>query len=73
MELATLACVDWLNHQRLLEPLGYLPPAEFEQRYHQHQLNPARAAVSVLERPDSPNRDSGLPGTVHKKRSPIWV
>lgn len=30
LELATLEWVDWFNHRRLLEPLGHVPPAEFE-------------------------------------------
>ena len=33
VEFATLDWVWWFNHQRLLEPLGYLPPAEFENNY----------------------------------------
>ena len=38
VEYATLAWVSWFNTQRLMEPLGYLPPAEFEAHYHeQHQ------------------------------------
>ncbi len=24
----------WFNHQRLLEPIGYIPPAEAEERYY---------------------------------------
>jgi putative transposase len=35
VEFATLAWVDWFNHRRLLEPLGYVPPAEFEALYYQ--------------------------------------
>ena len=35
VEFATLEWVDWFNHRRLLEPIGYLPPAEFEARYYQ--------------------------------------
>jgi transposase InsO family protein len=35
VEFATLAWVDWFNTRRLLEPLGYLPPAEYEARYYQ--------------------------------------
>ena len=35
VEFATLAWVDWFNNRRLLEPIGYLPPAEFEARYYQ--------------------------------------
>ena len=30
VELATLDWVAWFNHQRLLEPMGYIPPAEAE-------------------------------------------
>jgi transposase InsO family protein len=32
VEFATLDWVDWFNHRRLLEPIGYLPPAEYEAR-----------------------------------------
>ena len=35
VEFATLEWVDWFNHRRLLEPIGYLPPAEYEERYYQ--------------------------------------
>jgi putative transposase len=35
VEFATLEWVDWFNTRRLLEPIGYLPPAEYEARYHQ--------------------------------------
>ena len=35
VEFATLEWVDWFNNRRLLEPLGYVPPAEFEMAYHQ--------------------------------------
>ena len=34
-EFATLDWVDWFNHRRLLEPTGYVPPAEFEARYYE--------------------------------------
>ena len=34
VELATLQWVAWFNHQRLLEPIGYVPPAEFEANYY---------------------------------------
>ena len=33
VEFATLDWIDWFNHRRLLEPLGYVPPAEYEARY----------------------------------------
>lgn len=32
VEFATLEWVAWFNTQLLLEPLGYLPPAEYEAR-----------------------------------------
>jgi transposase InsO family protein len=34
VEFATLEWVDWFNNVRLLEPIGYVPPAEFEQTYY---------------------------------------
>ena len=36
VEIAVLEWVWWFNHKRLLEPLGYLPPAEYEQAYYGH-------------------------------------
>jgi len=35
VEFATLEWVDWFNTRRLLEPLGYVPPAEYEARYYE--------------------------------------
>ena len=37
VELATLQWVAWFNHHRLMEPLGYIPPAEFEADYHRQR------------------------------------
>ncbi len=34
VELATLKWVSWFNHHRLLEPTGYIPPAEAEANYY---------------------------------------
>ncbi|EBL4322888.1 IS3 family transposase [Salmonella enterica] len=34
VELATLTWVDWYNNRRLLERLGYIPPAEAEQAWY---------------------------------------
>lgn len=34
LELATLKWVHWFNHQRLLESIGDIPPAEAEERYY---------------------------------------
>jgi putative transposase len=36
VEFATLDWVDWFNRRRLLEPLGDMPPAEYEARYYDH-------------------------------------
>jgi putative transposase len=44
VEYATLEWVDWYNNRRLLEPLGYMPPAEYEEAYHQGQSTPAMVA-----------------------------
>jgi putative transposase len=35
VEFATLEWVDWFNTRRLLEPIGYMPPAEYEARYYE--------------------------------------
>jgi len=37
VELATLEWVSWFNHHRLLEPIGYIPPAEAEADYWRKQ------------------------------------
>jgi putative transposase len=44
VEYATLEWVDWFNRRRLLEPLGYVPPIEFEAAYYRSQENPAVVA-----------------------------
>jgi putative transposase len=45
VEFATLEWVAWYNKGRLLEPIGYVPPAEFEQAYQDRQTAPAGLAV----------------------------
>lgn len=40
VECATLDWVDWFNNRRLLEPIGYIPPAEFEQLYYDAEAGP---------------------------------
>lgn len=44
VEFATLECVDWFNHRRLLEPIGNIPPAEAEEQYYAMLDEPAMAA-----------------------------
>ena len=51
VELATLEWVSWFNHHRLLEPIGYIPPAEAEANYWRQKsqvsatTKPARSAA----------------------------
>jgi len=44
LEWETLKWVTWFNHQRLLEPIGNRPPAEFEALYEQSQATISVAA-----------------------------
>jgi putative transposase len=44
VEFATLEWVHWFNHHRLLEPIGYVPPAKFEEAYYSRQEAPAMVA-----------------------------
>lgn len=44
VEYATLEWVDWFNHRRLLEPIGNMPPAEYEKRYYEQLEESARVA-----------------------------
>jgi transposase InsO family protein len=40
VEFAVLEWVDWFNHRRLLEPIGHVPPAEFEAMYYARKESP---------------------------------
>jgi len=42
VEFATLEWVDWFNNRRLLEPIGDIPPAEFEAMYYERLEGPTR-------------------------------
>jgi len=44
VDYATLEWVDWFNNRRLLEPIGDVPPAEFEQAYYDQLEGQAVAA-----------------------------
>jgi len=44
VEIETLGWVDWFNHRRLLEPIGNIPPAEFEALYDRSQRVAAEVA-----------------------------
>jgi putative transposase len=48
VEYATLEWVDWFNHRRLLEPIGHIPPAEFEAAYWRKE---APGSIDGLKQP----------------------
>jgi len=45
VELATLEWVAWFNNHRLMEPLGYIPPAEAEANYSLQQASQTAIAA----------------------------
>jgi len=45
VELATLEWVSWFNNDRLLAPIGYIPPAEAEANYYRELDNQVAEAV----------------------------
>ncbi|WP_176058271.1 IS3 family transposase [Paraburkholderia sp. BCC1876] len=47
VELATLEWVAWFNHHRLMEPLGYIPPAEAEANFYRQLETAAVASAST--------------------------
>ena len=52
VEFATLAWVDWFNTRRLLEPLGFVPPIEYEDAYYRRQQS--------LQTQETPAMGAGL-------------
>jgi transposase InsO family protein len=44
VEFATLEWVDSFNNRRLLEPIGYIPPADYERMYYRSQNDHAEVA-----------------------------
>ena len=44
VEYATLDWVDWFNNRRLLEPIGNIPPVEYEKMYYDRNETPAAVA-----------------------------
>ena len=47
VELATLEWVAWFSHHRLMEPLGYIPPAETETNYYRQFNNTIAVSAST--------------------------
>jgi transposase InsO family protein len=65
VEFATLTWVDWFNHRRLLEPIGYVPPAEYEAGYYKQRRDPVTIedglAAGILQpAPTDDRRTSGI-------------
>ncbi len=44
VEFGTLVWVDWFNNRRLLGPIEFVPPMEYEEEYYRRQEAPAKAA-----------------------------
>ena len=44
VEYATLEWVNWYNNHRLLEPIGNIPPVEYEAAYYEQENSQAMAA-----------------------------
>ena len=44
VEIETLDWVDWFDNKRLLAPIGYLPPAGFDELHCEKHERSARAA-----------------------------
>jgi len=59
VELATLGWVHWWNHERLLEPIGDVPPAEFEAMWKQQVET---GTLSAAVRPAIETGGTGHPG-----------
>jgi putative transposase len=71
VEFATLTWVDWFNRRRLLAPISYVPPAEYEAQYFaqasgggaRRQLDPSTAvdatAAERLQGVLRPSTDNG--------------
>jgi hypothetical protein len=56
-EFATLEWLAWYNTSRLLEPVGYVSPNDFERAYYDRQPAPASlGGTHVTSSPESPAR-----------------
>ncbi len=74
VEYATLEWVAWFNQQRLLEPIDYVPPAEFEEQYYRQQQDQRApqatpTAAGALNKPGAVHPCTGLDTTNGSPRS----
>jgi len=67
VEYATLEWVDWFNHHRILQPIGDIPPAEYEANYYRSNSPADKAGL----------KQNSLRGTRtgsrHRLRSVLWA
>jgi len=61
--VATLEWVDWFNRRRLLEPIGHIPPAEFDEMYYAKARECDQGGRTQL------NESPGFPG----RFNPCWT
>ena len=69
VRFATLEWVEWFNHRRLLEPLDYLPPVQFEEEYYRQAAEEEEQALRTAESPMNPAVQEQAKGTVGQS---IW-
>jgi transposase InsO family protein len=74
VEFATLAWVDRFNTRRLLEPIGYVPPAEYEAQYEaeRRRLPAATMAATPIDAHD-PTTWRVSPGVLRGMLQPTSV
>ena len=74
VEFATLAWVDWFNTRRLLEPIGYVPPAEYEAHYEAaRRRQPAATTAPAPIDADDPTTGRVSPGVLRGMLQPTSV
>ena len=72
VELATLQWVAWFNNHRLLESIGYIPPAEAEANYYRQLSDPdgsattAKVPAATPPRKGRTMRTSAQPGRLRR-------
>jgi transposase InsO family protein len=67
VELATLQWVHWFNHHRLLEPIGYIPPAQAEANFYRN------SPVKPLQRNHLNQLAASRTGAIQSAVRRIWA
>jgi len=61
VEIETLGWVDCFNNRRLLEPIGSIPPVEFEALYDRSQASRGRGGrTQAIDPTENPGRSSAI-------------